>query len=55
MLQKMTAPLKDTFYVILYNDNIRDVIIVNIRMTAVVVKEQWGTRPVQKYTVASTK
>jgi hypothetical protein len=50
---QMKAPLAGMVYLCLLNDNIREGIDVNIRVSAVTVKEQWGIRTVKKYRVAT--
>lgn len=52
---RFTSPLKGTVYLCLKNDNIKDGLDIHIRASAVTVKENWGTRQVQKYKVKSWK
>ncbi len=48
---RMTSPAKGKFYICLKNENWADRIDVHIRISAVTVKENWGTRQIQKYNV----
>lgn len=50
--KKMTSPLAGPIYLCLLNDNIREGIDVHIRVSAVTVKENWGIRQVQYYSVS---
>ncbi|HEX8562705.1 MAG TPA: hypothetical protein VF676_06975 [Flavobacterium sp.] len=50
---QMKAPLLGNFYVCLSNDNAVMGVAVTVKVTAITVTEQWGTRPVQRYTVTS--
>lgn len=50
---RMTQPLSGKIYLGLKNDNIRDAIEVIIKVTAVTVSQQWGTRSVQKMDITS--
>ncbi|MFZ5551618.1 MAG: hypothetical protein ACOZCO_00775 [Bacteroidota bacterium] len=43
----MTAPIKGMYHVCLYNDNAITGVNVTVKITAIVVTEQWGTRPKQ--------
>ena len=50
---KMTAPLKGMWNVCLSNDNAVTGVEVAVKITAIIVNQQWGTRPIQKMHVAS--
>jgi hypothetical protein len=50
---KMTSPLKGTWHVCLYNDNAITGVSVSVKITAIIVKEEWGVRPAKKMQVAS--
>lgn len=50
---QMKSPLKGKIYLGILNDNTFEPIDVTIKVTAIIVTEQWGTRPVQKMHVAS--
>ena len=50
---QMKSPLKGKVFIALLNDNTVDPIVVTVKTTAVIVNQQWGTRPVQKMHVAS--
>lgn len=50
---RMTAPLKGTWHVCLSNDNAVTGVEVTIKITAIVVTEQWGTRPIKKMQINS--
>ena len=50
---QMKSPLKGKVYLALLNDNTIDPIVVTIKATAVIVNQQWGTRPIQKMHVGS--
>lgn len=45
---KMTTPLKGNFLVYLDNDNAITGVTVAVKITAIIVNQQWGTRPIQK-------
>ena len=49
--KRMESPKTGTFYICLLNDNLMEGIDVHIRISAVVVKENWGKMPVRKYSV----
>jgi hypothetical protein len=51
--KRMTDPLAGTFYICLYNDNVRDAIDVHIRISALTVTENWQTKQVRKFSVKS--
>jgi len=53
--RKMTEPHAGTFYICLMNDNSVDAIQVHIRISAVIVKENWDTRQVKKYNVKTSE
>lgn len=50
---RMTKPLIGKVYLGLLNDNIVDAIEVIVKVTAITVTEQWGTKTVQKMNVTS--
>jgi hypothetical protein len=50
---RMSSPLKGVLYFYFSNDNAVMAVTVSVKITAVMVKEQWGTRPVQKMTIKS--
>lgn len=50
---RMTAPLKGSWHVCLSNDNAVTGVTVAVKITAIIVTQQWGTRPIQKMHVAS--
>ena len=50
---RMTAPLQGMYHVCLYNDNAVTGVEVAVKITAIVVNRQWGTRPIQKMHVSS--
>lgn len=50
---RMTSPLKGTYHMCFYNDNAITGITVSLKITAITVTDQWGTRPVQKMSVSS--
>lgn len=50
---QMKYPLSGKVYLALLNDNTMDVLTVTIKATAVIVKEQWGTRPVVKQKITT--
>jgi len=50
---QMKYPLNGKVYIALLNDNLVEPITVTVKATALIVKEQWGTRTVQKMTVTS--
>lgn len=50
---QMKKPLSGKIYLGLYNDNIMDPIDVMVKINAISVTEQWGTRTVQKMNVRS--
>jgi len=52
---KMDKPLKGTYYLCLYNDNAVQAIDVSVKITAIAVNEQWGTRLVQKMNITSKR
>jgi len=49
----MVAPLNGNFHVCLSNDNAIVGVTVSVKITAIVVNEQWGQRPIQKMNVSS--
>lgn len=50
---QMKAPLKGKVYLALINDNTVDPITVMVKATAVIIKEVWGTRPINKMNITS--
>jgi hypothetical protein len=50
---QMTSPRNGKVYIALLNDNSVDPITLTIKATALIVKEEWGTRPIQKMHVTS--
>jgi len=48
---KMTTPLYGSYFLCLQNDNLITPINVTVKMTAIIVKQQWGTRPVKKMSI----
>jgi hypothetical protein len=50
---KMTAPLKGMYHVCLANDNAVTGVQVTIKITAIIVTQQWGNRPVKRMHVAT--
>jgi hypothetical protein len=50
---QMKSPRSGKVYLGLYNDNVMDPIEVMVKVTAITVTEQWGTRTVQKMNVNS--
>lgn len=50
---RMSRPLSGKVYLGLLNDNIRDAIEVIVKVTAVTVTQEWGTRKVQKIDISS--
>jgi hypothetical protein len=50
---KMTMPLAGKVYLGLYNDNISTAIEVIVKVTAVIVNQEWGAKTVQKMNVTS--
>jgi hypothetical protein len=53
--KRMDFPKTGTFYICLFNDNIRDGIDVHIRISAVKITENWGKRTVEKFQVKTWK
>ncbi len=49
---RMTQPLSGKVYLGLFNDNIRDAIEVIVKVTAISVSQQWGTRTIQKMEIS---
>jgi hypothetical protein len=52
---RMLSPLKGSYHVCLYNDNAITGVAVSVKITAVVVTEQWGLRSIQNMKVNSTQ
>jgi hypothetical protein len=52
---RMTSPLSGQYFLCLYNDNNLQAIDVTIKITAVCINEQWGTRSVRKMNVTTFK
>jgi hypothetical protein len=50
---RMQAPLRGTYHVCLSNDNAITGVTVAVKITAIIVKEQWGQRPIQKMHITS--
>ena len=50
---KMNSPLSGTLHMCLSNDNAITGVNVNVRITAIIVNEQWGIRDIQKMNVAT--
>ena len=50
---RMSYPLKGSYHVCLFNDNAITGVSVSVKITAIVVTEQWGLRSVQKMKVSS--
>jgi hypothetical protein len=50
---RMTENYKGQYHVCLMNDNAITGVSVAVKITAIVVKEEWGTRPIQKMHVSS--
>lgn len=50
---KMTSPLRGMYHVCLLNDNALTGVEVAVKITAIIVNQQWGTRPIQKMHVKS--
>lgn len=50
---QMTKPLKGTYHFCFMNDNAVTGVSVTVKVTAVTVTENWGTRPVEKMKVTS--
>jgi hypothetical protein len=50
---RMTENYKGQYHVCLMNDNAITGVSVAVKITAIVVKEEWGTRPIQKMHVTS--
>lgn len=51
----MLSPLQGSYHVCLSNDNAITGVTVSVKITAIVVTEQWGQRPIQKLNVSSEK
>jgi hypothetical protein len=49
----MTEPRSGSYYVCLKNHNMVEPINVKVRMTAITVKQEWGTRPVRKMSIVT--
>ena len=49
----MTTNLKGTYHFCFSNDNAVTGVTVTVKVTAIAVSENWGTRPVQKMNVTS--
>jgi hypothetical protein len=49
----MTENYKGQYHICLLNDNAITGVSVAVKITAIVVKEEWGTRPIQKMHVSS--
>lgn len=52
---RMTFPLSGQYFLCLYNDNAVQAVDVTIKITAICVNEQWGTRAVKKMNVTSSQ
>jgi hypothetical protein len=52
---RMISPLKGQYFLCLYNDNAVQAIDVIVKITAVCVNEQWGTRNVRKIDIKSVE
>lgn len=50
---KVSSPLKGNYYMCLYNDNAITGITVTVKITAIVVNNEWGYRPIQKMHIKS--
>ena len=50
---RMTEPLAGMFHFCLYNDNAITGVDVTVKITAIVVNQEWGTHPVQKINVTT--
>jgi hypothetical protein len=50
---RMEAPLKGEYFVCLLNDNALTGIEVTIKLTAIVVNQKWGVRPIEKISTSS--
>jgi hypothetical protein len=50
---KMLTPLNGTYHVCLSNDNAITGVTVAVKITAIVVTEQWGQRPIQRMHISS--
>lgn len=50
---RMISPLKGSWHVCLSNDNAVTGVEVAVKITAIIVNQQWGTRPIQKMHIAS--
>lgn len=50
---RMTYPLKGMYHVCLSNDNAITGVEVSVKITAVIVNQEWGTRPIQRLHVTT--
>ena len=50
---RMLTPLIGTYHVCLSNDNAITGVTVAVKITAIIVKEQWGQRPIQRMHISS--
>lgn len=52
---QMKSPLSGKIYIGLMNDNVVDAISVNIKVTAIQIKDTWGTRTVNRRNISARK
>lgn len=50
---RMLTPLKGSYHVCLSNDNAITGVTVSVKITAIILTEQWGQRPIQKMHISS--
>ncbi len=50
---RMTSPLKGNYHVCLSNDNAITGVTVSVKITAISLRENWGSRPIQKMHIKS--
>ena len=51
---RMTDPLHGQYFLCLYNDNMFQAVDVVVKITAVCINEEWGTRTIKKMNVSTT-
>ncbi len=52
---RMQAPLKGNYYMCLVNDNAITGVSVTVKITAIAINQQWGTRPIQKMNIKANQ
>ncbi len=50
---RMLTPLQGSYHVCMSNDNAITGVTVSVKITAIIVNEQWGQRPIQKTNITS--